>query len=278
MAGFSRSSIVFNVAGIAVLVGTLGYAMKDAVSTPVSEPCSSRYSRSVAFSLSNSDGQPLSAIELQARSGQREWGLYDNAMVAAGPDQAFPEVLKIAFNEVESAHQGIKSGVGFTWQPEGLTEARSACLSYQVWLPANFDYGRLGILPGLFGGHSSAILDEREPQSGFVTRLGWSGDGVIGVETKRPGTASYWATIQGQRLDKGQWLKVEQEVTLNQPGRNDGRMQIWINGELRHKELDLNWYGTAPYQLAGVAVEVGRDGEGTKTSPISLSPLTLSWR
>lgn len=278
MAGMSRNTILFNSAGIALLVGTLGYVLKDAVSKPVSEPCSSRYSSSVAYALTNTAGAPLSAIELQARSGNREWGLFDNATVATGPDQVHAQVLKVGFNEVESPHQGMTSGVGFAWQPEGVSEALSACLSYEVWLPADFDYGRLGILPGLFGGANADVLDERELNNGFVTRLGWSGDGVIGIDMKRPGTPGYWGTIMGQRLDKGRWMKVEQEVTLNRPGTNDGRLHIWIDGVLKHKETELNWFAAEPYKLAGVAVEIGRQGDGTASPPISLSPLTLSWR
>lgn len=41
-----------------------------------------------------------------------------------------------------------RSGMGYSWNPRQLAAAVSACLSYSIWLPQDFNFGSGGALPG----------------------------------------------------------------------------------------------------------------------------------
>lgn len=278
MAKTDRNSVLFNAAGIGIVVLTMGYIIKDAFSTKDHSACSERYDNSMAISLSNTNGAPLSPIELQARSGSREWGLLENASVTAGGAENGRPALNVALKETETHHLGLAAGIGFAWQPANLAAARAVCLSYNLYLPEDFDFGRRGVLPGIYGGRNTDVLDEQVPRNGFAALPGWSDNGVLGIEVRRPGVGTYWGITPDVRIPRGQWVKIDQEIELSSPGAANGRIQLWIDGLRRFREEGVALNGATPVHVGGVAMEAGREAAGAPVQKLMLSPVELSWK
>ncbi|MEJ7636813.1 MAG: polysaccharide lyase [Singulisphaera sp.] len=91
-----------------------------------------------------------------------------------------------------------------------------------------------GKLPGLFGG--TAINGRHIPdgEDGLSTRYMWRKHGDGEIYAYLP-TSTEHGTSLGRgtfRLRPGRWYSLEQGVELNVPGKNDGRIRVWVDGKL----------------------------------------------
>ncbi|MEM9726689.1 MAG: polysaccharide lyase [Pseudomonadota bacterium] len=128
-------------------------------------------------------------------------------------------------------------GLGFLDRlPSG--EGRAGCLSYEVRFQPGFAFGKGGKLPGLWGGHSVAGCAKRT-DGGFSTRFMWNRHGqgfVYAYLADRDSRCGESIGFQrGQKrinFTPGKWHRLEQLVALNTPGRADGVLQVWFDGEL----------------------------------------------
>ncbi len=105
-------------------------------------------------------------------------------------------------------------------------------LSYYVRFSENFDFVKGGKLPGLLGGVGNSGGEIPDGTDGFSTRFMWrrNGDGEVYaylLTSKKDGTSigrGNW------RFKPGVWYRLEQEVILNQPGKANGRVRVWLDG------------------------------------------------
>ena len=279
MSKLNMNAILFNAAGVAVLLTAAGYMGYTFFATERVPHCSARYPAGQQFAFDSDKGKPLTTIELQARSGLREWGVLQNAKIVAspgGPSGAIMEVSLAATGDEEKADQ---NGVGFLWQPSDISSAKSACLSYSVFIPEGFKFTEPGYLPGLFGASDTAQLDEAQPAEGFAVRMGWAQQGDIGAEVRSPATSGYWKG--SERLAKwpeGRWVSIEQEVALNTPGQDDGILRIWIDGALTVESDVMNLRATPQSTLSGVVSEIGYARIASEVAALKVSPFIIQWQ
>src|SRR5262249_51620933 len=151
----------------------------------------------------------------------------------------------------------------------------SACLAYGVLLPADFDFHRGGVLPGIRG-----MDDTASTSDAFTQAIVWQASGRGGVTSKvelggqtRTGRADEEPFI----FPAGRWVKIEQEVVLNAPGQADGILRVWIDGDLVVERTDMTFRTNPKVGIAGVAADVfyGTEDAATgapKTATIWLSP------
>ena len=145
--------IVFNAAAGLVGVAALVAAVRAVLMPDTLAPCSDRYHSMTAFALERA-GAPLTAVDLQARLGGRDVGVIDNVTVGPVKDAPAPLAISVVLGKATASQQGSgesKGGATFPWEPRVLQGKTSACLSYQVLLPAGFDFQRGGALPGIAG-------------------------------------------------------------------------------------------------------------------------------
>ncbi|KAF7294611.1 hypothetical protein MIND_00997700 [Mycena indigotica] len=154
-----------------------------------------------------------------------------------------------------------QGGAEFYASPLPITEAQTVTMAYSVFFPNGFDWVRGGKLPGLYGGRRGCSGGDSALDC-FSTRLMWRkrGEGELYLyamkdkqtkalcdDPQSECNAQYGFSIgRGSfRFATGMWTHVEQIVTLNTPGKQDGIFTLFVNGiQVIHRE-DI-FYRDAP--------------------------------
>jgi len=254
--------------------------------TPV---CSERLGNGTLFGLQDRNGAAISTTDLQSRLGGRDWGLLENTRIEAVKDGPAPVALLVALPKLpvgSDADPKLRSGMGFTWLPSKLATAKAACLTYDIRLPGDFDFGGGGMLPGLFGGETT-----ESPTKGlasvFATRHAWGENGTSLVQYVLQGDtkgASLAGNSDDLRLVRGRWIRLEQEVVLNDPGEANGIFRVWVDGKLQIEEIGVAFRKDERTHLRGVVADVAYATGGTgaaaipKSTSLQVTPFILRWQ
>jgi len=270
--------LLINLGGALLGVLIIAYIANAAWHKDAAEPCSARYPGASRFSLQTSEGKPLTAIELQARAGLREMGVIDNASVVAAPGGPAPEALEVKLRPLPAGadpEATARNGIAFDWAPSGLESATAACLSYSVWLPDKFVFGRGGKLPGIFGRQGAQV-----PQQGkaFSVSPQWGANGTPLVGATLEGGDIRRMSGNTVPLPTNRWVKIEQEVTLNEPRKANGSVRLWIDGALAVEDTQVPLRTDAKTVLAGVLAAVGYSQRPEQPGVLRLSPFEIGWR
>lgn len=271
--------LLINTAGAIVVLSVIGYIAYTALHIEAQPTCSARYPAGMRFSLQNSEGKPLSAIELQARAGLRDLGVIDNASVVRIDNGPSPEALEVKLRKLpEDADAGdrARNGIAFRWSPPGMENATAACLSYGVWFPDKFAFGVGGFLPGVFGGAGSSSQNSTSEELSASPH--WGGDGKPLLSATLRGGATRQVSGRSSPLPTSRWIKVEMEVALNDPGLANGSLRLWIDGELVSEDQAAALRKDAEARLTGILVGVGYRRVADNPGSVRLSPLEVSWR
>ena len=276
-------SILFNLAGGFVVLTVVGYIASAELRGKVVQQCSARMQPGQQFSLENGKGQLLSPIELQAQSGSREWGVLNNTRNIKAAGAPLGKAIEVNIKATGNEDQADQNGLGFVWPVNALAKANSACLSYSAFLPGGFKFPEPGYLPGLFAGSDLNTLDQIPPVGGAVARMGWVSGGELGVEVRAPGTNGYWvgaSNLSGANTywPTGRWVAIEQEVKLNTPGKTDGLVRVWVDGELKVEALELDLRGSDHFALSGVVSDIGYARTASDAVAIQVSPFIVQWQ
>ena len=272
------NAILFNFAGVAVMLTAGGYMVMSYLMTPKVEVCTKRYAPGQQFVFDGIKGQPLTPIELQARSGSREWGLLQNAKIING-DTSGQSVLEVSLTPTGDEEKVDQNGVGFIWTVRELSKASAGCLSYSVYIPAKFGFKEAGFLPGLYGATDVSQIDEVKPEDAFAARMGWVTGGDLGVDLKLPSAQGYWQGAPRKTTwASGRWVTVEQEVRLNSPGFHDGLLRVWIDGYLTIDKSGIDFRHSSEATLSGVVSDIGYARSASTVAALRISPFTLQWQ
>lgn len=273
--------ILFNAAGIGVLVTSLGYMAHSSMTTEAVPRCSKVYPAGQQFALEDQHGKRLSAISFQAVAGVREWGVIQNARVVAGSgDTHAPKsLLEVSFAPTNNEEKPDQNGVGFLWKVGAIQSAASVCLSYGVQFPDDFDFKQGGYLPGLFLAADLDHLSETQPPEGFQARMGWMSGGDLATEVRSSVTQSVWqGAKRPTRLQPGKWMMIEQEIRINTAGAADGLLRVWVNGKLALENTGMAYTAPSIRNFTGVLSEIGYAGSKGDPIKVRLSPYVVQWQ
>lgn len=153
-------------------------------------------------------------------------------------DPQFGQVLRVHYPEgsaspTVSEEEGAPvGGAQLYLEPRSGVPADRLHLRYYVRFPRGFDYVKGGKLPGLYGGTVTGGRRSPDGTDGFSTRFMWrrNGEGEVYAYLA---TSEEEGTSLGRgswRFRPGEWQLIEQEVSLNEPGRPDGRIRVWLDG------------------------------------------------
>ena len=284
MLKMSKRAIAINTGAGIIIATALVTFVHTTFARPYFEVCSTRYNRQLAMQLDRG-GAPLAAAELQAVANGQDEGLLDNLTIGQfkeGPAK-FAMGVKLAAGTAEQRSQtGAQGGISLPWIPSLMEQPTAACLSYNVYLPADFDFDQGGTLPGLF---ATTINGQYTDTPHVAANLSWRGAGVPKMfvqsragETQTMGAFDTYARV----LPRGRWLQVDQEVILNTPGQADGTVRLWFDGKLETEVKAAPLRPDAAISIAGVAGDVFFGGSGTgghakADTTIWLSPFELRW-
>ncbi len=270
-----------NAAGGLVFLVVGGYFTWDLTRSREIAACSSRLGVPTQMSFQKPDGGVLSPAEFQARVGISERGIIEKTSIQRVVGDK-PLVLNVALG----GPSADDTGAGFSWTLPGVSKAKSACLSYNVFVPADFAYGDGGTLPGLFG-QANGPTGDGVP-NGVLAGLTWSDQGAINLSVRYTGlatpveayTQAWWPA--NATLPRGRWVRIEQEVVFNTPAVPDGIARIWVDGKLALEKPDLMWRGDGNVQWAGTMADVGYvppiNPVDRKPTTLQLTPPQLSWQ
>ena len=168
-------------------------------------------------------------------------------------------------------------------------------LDYEVYIPSNFDWRKGGKLPGLYGGNKECSGSKVLPngQNCFSTRLMWREGGIGEVYMYIPfkentdsfckqcaypvadkcsalSGAEYCAWGRGSfRFKAGSWNRVRQTITLNTPGKQDGKFELFINGNKVASHSNVVYRTTASMTLSGMLFSTFFGGDSSSYAPRS---------
>jgi len=208
----------------------------------------------------------------------------DNITIGPVKDAPAPLAISVALVKAVGSAQGAadKGGATFPWEPRVLQGKTSACLSYQVLLPASFDFHRGGALPGIGG------ADAGEQGDKFLARLAWrpKATGGATVRVTENGTSSALpAEREGFEFPRGKWVKLEQEVVLNTPKKSDGVLRVWVDGTLAIDRADMIYRAKPDVTISGVSVDVfygsspdDVQAASPKDAKVWLTPFEVRWQ
>jgi polysaccharide lyase-like protein len=276
--------IVFNAAAGLVGVAALVTAVKTVLLPDPIAPCIERYHSMTGFALERA-GATLTAADLQASLGGKDVGVIDNITIGPVKDAPAPLAISVVVGKATASPQASaesKGGATFPWEPRVLQGKTSACLSYQVLLPANFDFQRGGALPGIGG------ADAGEQGDKFLARLAWRPKAIGGATvrvTENGATRTLPAERTGFEFPRGKWVKLEQEVVLNTPKKSDGVLRVWVDGTLAIDRTDMTYRAKPDVTISGVSVDVfygsGPDEvqpPAAKDAKVWLTPFEVRWQ
>lgn len=222
----------------------------------------------------NFDGFPASSWEQawgKTKSGT--WG-FENLHAVNDAQSPYGQVLEVTYGAGSSANSCKKcpsTGGGQFYTDlsqiglNNLQSSPSLDLKYYIKFPANFDWGRAGKLPGLYGGPVSCESGKKHC-GGWSTRYMWRNR--KGVPNKGE---LYWydPTAKGYGEDLGlgnwnfaaddKWHTIEQLVN-----RQTGTTTIWYDGQ---QVLQADTPNIANIPFSGIFFSTFFGGHDTSWGP-----------
>jgi hypothetical protein len=126
---------------------------------------------------------------------------------------------------------------GSNWSVPFQKKSDYARLSYEVYIPEDFDFVKGGKLPGLAGGRANMGGDKPAGNDGWSVRFMFKEEGAICaylyyVDMPDRFGEKKFLKVNGilSKFIKGSWNRIELEVRMNQPGLTDGFIRCGLNG------------------------------------------------
>ncbi|MBD2357072.1 heparin lyase I family protein [Tolypothrix sp. FACHB-123] len=187
-----------------------------------------------------------------------QWGL-NNTAVIKDPSGRFEKILRVRYpagsaSPAVSRKNHLPLGGAQFYADLGITPKNALRLSYYLRFSENFDFVKGGKLPGLFGGVGNSGGDIPNGSDGFSTRFMWRRNGAGEVYAYLP-TSTKDGTSIGRgnwQFQKGKWHHLEQFIVLNQPNKNNGQVQVWLDGKQVLNQKNLTFRTTNKLKIEGI--------------------------
>lgn len=187
-----------------------------------------------------------------------QWGL-KNTQVMKDPSGRFDKVLRVRYpagsaSPAVSRKHNLPLGGAQFYADLGISPKNSLRLSYYLRFSENFDFVKGGKLPGLFGGAGNSGGDIPNGSDGFSTRFMWRKNGAGEIYAYLPNSTEYGTSIgRGNwQFQRGKWHHLEQVVVLNQPNKNNGKIQVWLDGKQVLNQEKLSFRTTDKLKIEGI--------------------------
>lgn len=235
------------------------------------EPVISSLSSTTSYKTLWSNGfQESNWQTLWGVQSQGSWGMQENAQVISDPSRQFAKVLRVKYpagsaSPNASRQEGAPLGGAQFYSKLGMTPQDSLRLSYYARFSENFDFVKGGKLPGFFGGTAVSGGNTPDGTNGFSTRFMWRRNADGEVYAYLPTSTEYGTSIgRGNwRFKPGVWHHIEQEVILNQPGKADGKIRVWLGGQLVLDQGGLTFRTTDALKIEGIFFSTFFGGDDT---------------
>ncbi|MGB6301622.1 MAG: polysaccharide lyase [Rivularia sp. (in: cyanobacteria)] len=211
--------------------------------------------------ITNKANQNNKSTEWLQKWGVRKkgkWGL-DNISLIKDSSGRFDKVLRVRYpagsvspSYARKTNKPIGGGQFFA--DLGISPTNTLRLSYYLRFSKDFDFVKGGKLPGLFGGTQVSGGKIPDGTNGFSTRFMWRRNGDGELYAYLPNSKKYGTSIgRGNwQFIPGKWHHLEQELILNKPGINDGRIKVWLDGKEVLDKGGLTFRTTENLKIEGI--------------------------
>ena len=184
---------------------------------------------------------------------EKKWGM-ENASIVEENGNKF---LRVKYPRNSYSPNGVKQdnapwgGAQFI---SDIGSHDSLHLRYYVRFDKNFNFVKGGKLPGLCGGTANSGGNIPNGTDGFSTRFMWRSLGGGELYAYMPDSKE-WGTSLGRdnwQFKRGKWQVVEHQLVLNEPGKENGIVRVWIDGELALEEKNLKFRTTGVLKIDGI--------------------------
>lgn len=168
----------------------------------------------------------------------------------------------------------LGSNLQFAFQSRTGAEPEEIYFRYHLRLAEDWDpIHQGGKLPGISGTYGRAGWGGRPVSGadgwsarGAYRRLTPAGETPVGFYTYhvdmkgRYGSVWTWENQRLGYLRKNRWYAIEQHVKMNTPGKNDGILRAWVDGQLAFEKTNLRFRDTADLKIEMVWLNVYEGG------------------
>jgi len=168
-----------------------------------------------------------------------------------------------------------RGGVGWRYP---VAKSNTVELNYTVEFSSGFDWVKGGKLPGLCGGPKSVTGGKpANGMNGFSARLMWRADGrgeAYVYHMNQPKKYGHSFPFPARfRFPTAEPVKVRLRVSMNTPGRRDGKLDVWL--QTRHSKkyqhvvsrADMEWRAVADFGVDSVLFETFHGGGDKNWAP-----------
>lgn len=165
-------------------------------------------------------------------------------------------------------------GAGWRW-PFGRQEAAEC--RYTVQFSPDFDFVKGGKLPGLCGGPENVSGGRpADGENGFSARLMWRRDGrgeAYVYHMDQPEKYGHSFPFPEEfRFPRNEPVQVRLAVTMNQPGKKDGTLRVWVQAgsspeRLMVERLDMQWRAKSTFGVDSLYFETFYGGGDKSWAP-----------
>lgn len=225
--------------------------VEPVVSTPVPPvsqgfACgSNQFSSTITYGIDGSDVGRNGVDSIRS-----DWGVIwanqftGNTKIVQDPLGQGSSALEVTY--LEDERRGVdfqfNGGIGSS------VDIRKACLSYDIYVPSDFEFRTYvekygmemgqagGKLPGFYGSYDRKTIASGckagVEEQGFTTRFMFDKNGQLDMYVYNPGKTSGCGDHNYiyYPIKTGGWLNLQQEVTLNDVGKSNGKIVVWANG------------------------------------------------
>lgn len=189
----------------------------------------------------------------------RHFGLKETRIIRS---ESEPSLLRVFFpkgsatRSLSRKHDLPYGGAQFLTSVPSFPKSgvEEAVLTYQVRFAKGFDFVKGGKLPGLFGGDHISGKEYPSGANGLSTRLHWREDGYGEIKAYLPvdgGSAPEFGK-KSIRFQPGKWHLVRQQVVLNDPKKENGRLLLWFDGKLVINEQKVFYRTSSKLKIEGL--------------------------
>jgi hypothetical protein len=227
-----------------------------------------------------SDSKPLFTCDFESDPWWEPWGSRrapENTELVSGPAAFGGSGRSLRVTIPRNEH----SGTSFSYEFAKRLGSEPEEIYFRYYLRFDPDWRHAtsgGKLPGISGTYNRAGWGGR-PVNG---KDGWSARGLFesrnGRDASDIGFYCYHVDMRGRygsnfkfqpRLEHGRWYCVEQFCRMNTPGvdggpgRNDGVLRGWIDGQLAFEKTDLRFRDAETLKIESIWVNVYHGGADT---------------
>jgi hypothetical protein len=119
--------------------------------------------------------------------------------------------------------------------------------AYSVKFQNTFDFVLGGKLPGFVGGRDYSGGHRPDGKNGWSARMMWRRTGSIVQYVYHPYQRGKWGDdfpwkpnfLTSYSFEPGRWYTVEHHIKMNTPGKSDGVIEGWLDGQLALRETHI---------------------------------------